>query len=158
MNQAEADYYNRKQIREVIKVFKVMDEVATQQAKKVSGDLADYALGKIKAAAGTRTISTRIAEKVASGGKVSKSSKIGELSLGFASQKFSGGASTKTLWGPMEFGSNKLKQFPNRTPRVAPKGNAGYFIYPTLRAIQPHIISEWQTAFSKIIKEFNDGI
>ena len=153
MNQAEVDAYNRREIREVIKAFKAMDEKAVQEAKRVSGALADYALGQIQQAAGTRTVATKVAVRVAQGGKVSKTSKIGEISLGFASQKFSGGADTKRLWGGMEFGSNRFKQFPARTPRFR-KGNFGYFIYPTLKAAQPYIISEWQDAFSKILKEF----
>lgn len=153
MNQAEVDAYNRKEIREVIKAFKAMDDVAIEEAKRVSGALADYALGKIQQAAGTRTVATKVAVRIAQGGKVSKSSKVGEISFGFASQKFSGGADTKRLWAGMEFGSNRWKQFPARTPRYR-QGNYGYFIYPTLKAAQPHIINEWQDAFSKIIKEF----
>ena len=153
MNQAEVEAYNRKEIREVIKAFKAMDEVAIEEAKKVSGALADYALGQIQKAAATRTVATTVAVRIAQGGKVSKTSKVGEISLGFASQKFSGGATTKTLWAGMEFGSNQFKQFPARTPRYR-QGNYGYFTYPTLKAAQPHIIREWENAFSKIIKEF----
>jgi hypothetical protein len=153
MNQAEVEAYNRKEIREVIKAFKVMDEVAIAEAKQVSGALADYALGKIKEAAGTRTVATKVATRIADNGKVSKTSKVGEISLGFASQRFSGGGTTKSLWGGMEFGSNRFKQFPRRTPTLG-RGNAGYFIFPTLKAAQPYIIKEWQEAFSKIIKEF----
>jgi hypothetical protein len=153
MNQAEVDAYNRSEIREVIKAFKAMDETAIDEAKKVSGALADYALGKIKEAAGTRTVATKVATRIADNGKVSKSSKVGEISLGFASQRFSGGGTTKSLWGGMEFGSNRFKQFPKRTPTLG-RGNAGYFIFPTLKAAQPYIIKEWQEAFSKIIKEF----
>jgi hypothetical protein len=153
MNQAEVEAYNRKEIRDVIRSFKAMDDVAIAEAKQVSGALADYALGKIKEAAGTRTVATKVATRIASGGKVSKSSKVGEISLGFASQRFSGGGTTRGLWGGMEFGSNRFKQFPNRTPSLG-RGNKGYFIFPTLKAAQPHIISEWQQAFSKIIKEF----
>ena len=153
MNQAEVEAYNRKEIREVIKAFKAMDETAIDEAKKVSGALADYALGKIKEAAGTRTVATKVATRIADNGKVSKTSKVGEISLGFASQRFSGGGTTKSLWGCMEFGSNRFKQFPRRTPTLG-RGNAGYFIFPTLKAAQPYIIKEWQEAFSKIIKEF----
>jgi hypothetical protein len=98
-------------------------------------------------------VATKVATRITAGGKVSKSSKVGEISLGFASQRFSGGGTTKGLWGGMEFGSNRFKQFPNRTPTIG-RGNAGYFIFPTLKAAQPHIIQEWQQAFSKIIKEF----
>jgi hypothetical protein len=96
MNQAEVEAYNRKEIREVVRAFKAMDDTAVTEAKKVSGALADYALGKIKEAAGTRTVATKVATRIASGGKVSKSSKIGEISLGFASQRFSGGGTTRS--------------------------------------------------------------
>jgi hypothetical protein len=153
MNQVEVDAYNRKEIREVIKAFKAMDEVAIEQAKKVSGALADYALGQIQRAAGTRTVATTVAVRIAQGCEVSTTSKFGEIIPGFASQKFSGGADTKRLWAGMEFGSNRYKQFPARTPRYR-QGNYGYFIYPTLKAAQPHIINEWQNAFSEILKEF----
>jgi hypothetical protein len=153
MNQAEVEAYNRKEIREVIKAFKAMNDNAINEAKKVSGALADYALGKIKEAANTRTVATKVATRIASGGKVSKTSKVGEISLGFASQRFSGGGTTRGLWGGMEFGSNRFPQFPNRTPSLG-RGNKGYFIFPSLKAAQPHIIREWQEAFSKIIKEF----
>ncbi len=88
------------------------------------------------------------------GVKVSGSSKIGEFSYGFASQRFSGGGSTQKLWAGYEFGSNRLRQFPRRTPSKG-RGNAGYFIYPTLRKIQPELIKKWQEAFSKILKEWD---
>ena len=154
MNQQEVDAYNRKEIREVIKAFKAMDETAIEEAKKVSGALADYALGKIKQAAGTRTIATKVAVRIAQGGKVSKSSKVGEISLGFASQKFSGGATTKDIWGGSEFGSNKYKQFPVWSGREG-RGSRGWWIYPTLRSIQPDIVKKWEEGFSEIVKRFD---
>jgi hypothetical protein len=129
-----------------------MDAEATVQAKAASGALAEFAQDKIKA---TATGRGRAAEKIASGSKVSKSSKIGELSFGFASQKFSGGGTTQQLWGGNEFGSNKYKQCPIWSG-FGPKGRGskGWFIYPTLRAIQPEIIAKWENAFNKILKEF----
>ena len=79
--------------------------------------------------------------------------KIGEISYGFASQKFSGGATTQQLWGGEEFGSNKYKQFPIWSGKYN-RGSKGWFIYPTLRRLQPEIIAQWETAFSEIIKEW----
>jgi hypothetical protein len=114
--------------------------------------LAEFAQDKI---IGTATGRGRAAERIARGSKVSKSSKVGELSFGFAGQKFSGGGTTKELWGGNEFGSNKFKQFPIWSGS-GPKGRGsnGWFIYPTLRAIQPEIIAKWENAFDKILKEF----
>jgi hypothetical protein len=106
---------------------------------------------KVTAAAGGRP--NKAAIRIAQGSRVSKSSKVGEISYGFVSQKFSGGGTTQQLWGGYEFGSNKFKQFPVWSGREG-RGSRGYFIYPTLRAEQPHIINEWENAFTKILKEW----
>ncbi len=131
-----------------------MSDEAVKAAKTESSNLAQYASEKIKMAASSRQVSGVAAQRIADGVRISKSSKVGEFSYGFASQKFSGGATTQTLWAGMEFGSNRFKQFPNRTP-VKGRGNSGYFIYPTLREIQPELIKRWETAFDRIIKEYN---
>lgn len=145
--------YDKSDVRAIARSFKAMDDQATLEARKESNALAQYAADKIKVAAGSRVISGTAARRIADGVKVSKTSKIGEFSYGFASQKFSGGATTQTLWPGMEFGSNKFKQFPKRTPRYK-GGSAGYFIYPTLRQIQPEIIRKWESAFESILKEW----
>jgi hypothetical protein len=146
--------YDRRELRAVISAFKAMSEQAVLEAKKESSALAEFAAGKIKDAAATRTVSPVAAQRIASGVKISKSSKVGEFSYGFASQKFSGGADTRDVLYGMEFGSNRFKQFPNRTPSKG-RGNAGYFIYPTLRAIQPQLVQQWEEAFDRILKEYN---
>jgi len=143
--------YDKSDLRGIIKAFKAMDDSAVEQAKGVSNGLATYVQSKIKSAAGNRP--NKAASRVADGSRVSKSSKIGEISFGFVSQKFSGGGTTQQLWGGYEFGSNKFKQFPVWSGREG-RGSRGYFIYPTLRAEQPHIIAQWEAAFTKILKEW----
>ena len=145
--------YNRNDIRDILKAFKVMDEQATEEAKIQSAALATYAAEEIKTAARGRTKAGAVAQRVADGVSISKSSKIGEFKYGFARQKFSGGATTQSLWGAVEFGSNKFKQFPSYSGRQG-RGSRGWFIYPTLRRIQPELINKWQEAFSRIIKEW----
>ena len=147
----ESITYDKAQLRGILQAFKGMDETAVSEAKAVSNGLATYVQSKIKSAAGGRP--NKAATRVADGSRVSKSSKIGELSFGFVSQKFSGGGTTQQLWGGYEFGSNKFKQFPVWSGREG-RGSRGYFIYPTLRAEQPHIINEWENAFTKILKEW----
>jgi hypothetical protein len=147
----EAVGFDRAELRSIIGAFKGMDETAVFQAKQVSNGLATYLQSKIIATAGSRP--NQAASRIAQGSRVSKSSKIGELSFGFVSQKFSGGGTTQQLWGGYEFGSNKFKQFPVWSGREG-RGSRGWFIYPTLRAEQPHLISEWQDAFTKILKEW----
>jgi hypothetical protein len=143
--------YDKADLRGIVKAFKAMDEAAIEQAKGVSNGLATYVQSKIISSAGNRP--NKAASRIAQGSRVSKSSKIGELSFGFVSQKFSGGATTQQLWGGYEFGSNKYKQFPLWSGREG-RGSRGYFIYPTLRAEQPHIIAQWENAFTKILKEW----
>ena len=144
--------YDKSDLRGVLKAFKAMDEQAAAEAKVIGGGLATYLQGKIINAANGRP--NQAASRIAAGSRVSKSSKIGELSFGFAAQKFSGGGTTQQLWGGYEFGSNKFKQFPLWSGREG-RGSRGWFIYPTLRAEQPHLIAEWEQAFTKILKEWS---
>lgn len=145
--------YDRAELRRITSAFKAMDQESIDQARQESSALAQYAADQIKIAASKRIVSGKAAKRIADGVSISKSSKIGEFSYGFARQKFSGGATTQMLWPGMEFGSNRFKQFPKRTPRRS-KGNSGYFIYPTLRAIQPYLVRQWEQAFDRIVSKY----
>jgi hypothetical protein len=144
----DAVAFNKAELRSIIGAFKGMDDEAVTKAKTVSNGLATYLQGKIIAKAAGRD---RASIRIADGSRVSKSSKIGEMSFGFVSQKLSGGGTTQQLWGGYEFGSNKYKQFPIWSGREG-RGSKGWFIYPTLKAEQPQIIAQWQEAFSQIVK------
>jgi len=147
--------YDRAELRSILKAFKAMDDEAVDQAKRTSNALATFAADKIKATAYGRTVASEAVRRVAEGVRVSKTSKIGEFSYGFAGQRFSGGATTQILWPGLEFGSNRFRQFPRRTPNRG-RGNSGYFIYPTLRQIQPELVRQWEDAFSDILKKWDD--
>jgi len=83
---AEQVSYDKNELRAVIRAFKVMDDESIQAAKTQSGALATYLQRKIIDAAGqTRNA---VDDRIAQGSRVSKSSKIGEISFGFASQRF----------------------------------------------------------------------
>ena len=143
--------YDKRELRSIVSAFKAMSDQAVEEAKKESSALAEFAQSKIiEAASQTSNIGD---DRVAQNSRVSKSSKIGELSFGFASQKFSGGGTTQSLWAGLEFGSYRYKQFPKFSGRQG-RGSQGYFIYPTLRRIQPEIIAKWESSFDRIIKEF----
>ena len=146
--------YDKRELRSIITAFKAMDDEAVDAAKRESSALARYAANEVRAYGITRTFGQAVVDRITSGVKVSSTSKIGELSYGFASQRFSGGGSTKDLWAGYEFGSNRYRQFPRRTPRKG-RGNSGYFIYPALRKIQPELVKKWEEAFSKILKEWD---
>jgi hypothetical protein len=149
----DAISYDKAELRAIVRSFKAMDDEALAQAKEATSELATFVQGKIKATASSRTRNL-VDNRVADGSKVSKSSKIGEISFGFAGQKLSGGGTTQQVWGGYEFGSNKFKQFPVWSGREG-RGSRGWFIYPTLRSAQPEIIKRWEESFSKIVKEYN---
>jgi hypothetical protein len=149
----DAISYDKNELRAIVRSFKAMDEEATDQAKKVTSELASWVQGQIKSAASSKTRNL-VDNRVADGSKVSKSSKIGEISFGYAGQKLSGGASTQQVWGGVEFGSNKYKQFPVWSGREG-RGSRGWFIYPTLRSVQPDIVKKWEEAFSTIVRKYD---
>jgi hypothetical protein len=137
--------YDKADLRNITRAFKAMDDEAVKQAKAKSGSLVDYLKSKITAKAGTLKTTRTMATRIAQGSKVAKSSKIGEINLGYASQKFSGGGTTQINQGQeggigilagVEFGSNVHKQFPiwSGSNPAGGRGSKGYFIYPTLAA------------------------
>ena len=145
--------YDKRELRSIVSAFKAMDDEAVEAAKRESGALATYAANEIKAYSVTRTFGQAAVNRIAIGVRISKSSKIGEFSYGFATQRFSGGGTTQKLWAGYEFGSNRYPQFPRRTPNKG-RGNSGYFIYPTLRKIQPELVRKWEEAFDTILKKW----
>lgn len=148
----DAISYDKAELRAIVRSFKVMDEEATAQAKQVTSELATWVQGKIVDA--SRRTRNLLDDRVAAGAKVSKSSKIGEISFGFAGQKLSGGGTTQQLWGGAEFGSNTKKQFPVWSGREG-RGSRGWFIYPTLRSVQPDIVKKWEEGFSQIVRKYD---
>jgi hypothetical protein len=146
--------YDRRELRNIVQAFKAMDDQSKRQAQELSGGLAQFAADQIKRTAAERYKSAGAVQRVANGVRVKKSSKIGEFSYGFATQRFSGGGTTQILWPGLEFGSGRFRQFPRRSPRLG-RGAAGYFIYPTLRKIQPELVRKWEEGFSYILKEWD---
>lgn len=146
--------YDRQELASIKRAFKAMDEETLDQAKQASAEIAEMLKEKIIRKAQTRQVAGKSARRIAEGAKVAKSSKIGELSLGFAAQKYSGGGTTQMLWAGMEFGSNRWKQFPRRTPRLG-RGNQGYFIYPTLTENQQELIRKWEESFDRILRKWD---
>jgi hypothetical protein len=147
---SEQTGFDKSELRLVYKALKNMDDKAKDEAKRQSGALAEYAQKQISSTAQGRG---KAATKVATGSRVKKSSTTGEITYGYASQRFSGGGTTRDLWGGNEFGSNRYRQFPNWSGPEG-RGSKGWFIYPTLRRIQPKILEAWTNAFDKILKEW----
>jgi hypothetical protein len=82
--------------------------------------------------------------------------------VGGTKGRASGGANAGQLLFGNEFGGNRNAfgnqsafknggfRFPPRTPREG-RGNAGYWIFPTLKAMQPEIKKRWFAACNKVM-------
>ncbi len=151
---SEGIAYDKRELSKIVRSFKAMDEEALTAARQIGGELATYAANEIKEAALGRVVSALGVRRVAEGVRVSKTSKIGDFSYGFAGQKFSGGGTTRELWPGLEFGSSKFRQFPSWSGRYGRKGSKGYFIFPTLRKIQPDLVRKWEAKFAQIVSKY----
>jgi hypothetical protein len=159
--------YDKKELAQFAKVVRNMSDIAVEETKRRVGELAQKELTEIRRIAASRG---KVADRVAQGGKVKKSSLLGEISFGFAGQKFSGGATTQFntrkdtkgnrvgIGAASEFGSKNYPQFPRWSgPMPKGPGSRGWFIYPTIRHLQPTIIKEFEEIILEIRKEFADG-
>lgn len=82
---------------------------------------------------------------------------------GSKGRRASGGATAGELVFGNEFGANPTKgagvfpnggrKFPYRSAKEG-RGNAGYWIYPTLREMQPEITKRWFNAVDKIFRHW----
>ena len=152
-SEEQIEAYNRRELAKLAKAFTLMGDEAVAEARSAGSDFAKFALSEIQSAARSRTKGTKAVVRIAEGARVSASSKTGRIDLGFASQRFSGGGSTQSLWRGYEFGSNRLRQFPNYSGRFG-AGSRGWFIYPTLRKIQPELTKKWEEVANSIIKKW----
>ena len=143
--------YDRRELAQLIKAFKAMDAEATKVAAQSGFELSEFVAGKVKSAGYSRYINPAAVRRIVDGVSVSKTSKVGQVSYGFARQRFSGGGTTRQLWPGFEFGSKRFKQFPTYSGRFG-RGGRGWFIFPTLRRLQPELVRKWEEKFSDILK------
>ena len=148
--------YDRKELAQIIKAFKAMDAEATQVAANTGFEFSQWVAGEIRQAAYSRYINPTAVRRIVDGGSVSKTSKVGQVSYGFARQRFSGGGTTRSLWPGFEFGSQRFRQFPTYSGRFG-RGGRGWFIFPTLRRLQPELVRKWELKFDEILKNWTKG-
>lgn len=151
----EFSAFTKRELGRLAKTFQAMGDDAIEESQKVAFDIAMLAKSEIKDAGYARTKAAPAVRRVVDGVSVSKTSKTGRLSYGFAGQRFSGGATTQKLWGGLEFGSRRFKQFPTWSGRYGTKGSTGYFIFPTLRKIQPELTLKYLQAMNKVVQNWS---
>ena len=156
-----------KDILAILKTFSKMDDIAKTDMKKVAKDIANDAASAI----GSALQSTPQGQALARSIKVSNSFKRGPvISIGGDNPKLANGTPVGEIALGVEFGAYQnrprkrksgqymgYKQFQPRSPREG-RGNAGYFIFPTLKALQPEITRRWVQEVDRIRQEWRERI
>jgi hypothetical protein len=159
--------YDKRDLNNIARVLRQMSDTAVAETKRRVQELAQRELDEIRRIAASRG---KVADRIAQGGKVKASSLLGEISFGFAGQKFSGGATTQFntrndakgnrlgIGAATEFGSKSYPQFPRWSgPMPKGAGSRGWFIYPTIRHLQPTILKEFEDIILEIRKDWENG-
>jgi hypothetical protein len=155
-----------KDILSILKTFSKMDDIAKTDMKQAANDIATVAASAVGSALQATPQGQAIARTI----RVSKSSKSPVITIGGGSQKLSSGTPVVEILRGTEFGTYNnvkrerksgsyvgLRQFKPRSPREG-RGNAGYFIFPTLKALQPYITQEWVKQVDRIRQEWKSRI
>jgi len=148
-----------KDIFAILRTFKNMDKIANDDLRQVAQDLAGEVATAIQAAASfaeARGGNSRQSTAIAGTIKVNRD-RVPNITIGGNKAVTSSGAKAGNLLFGAEFGARRYKQFPRRSPKEG-RGNAGYFIFPTLKAMQPRIKQKWVQGVDKIREEWRGRI
>ena len=138
-------------LRALLNTFNKMGKAANKDLRDASYEIARNTAKDLQAsAAGAGVIGGNPfqAQAVAQGIRPYRD-RLAKIKISGKRQVVSGGASVEDLLWGTEFGSNRFRQFPARSPREG-KGNRGYFIYPTLKRLQPRIRKQWVEAVNLV--------
>jgi hypothetical protein len=155
-----------KDILAILKTFSKMDDIAKTDMKKAANDIATVAASAIGSALQATPQGQAIAKTI----RVSKTSKSPLITIGGGTAKLKSGTPVGEILIGTEFGAYNnirrerksgtyigLRQFDKRSPREG-RGNAGYFIFPTLKALQPYITKKWVDEVDRIRREWRERI
>ena len=148
------------------KTFSKMDDIAREDMKRVANDIAVEAASAV----GSALQATPQGQALARSIRVSKSKTTPYFTVGGSTPRLANGTPVGEIALGVEFGAyqNKprkrksgqytgYKQFQPRSPREG-RGNAGYFIFPTLKALQPEITKKWVDQVDRIRREWRERI
>ena len=155
-------------INAIRKTFKNMDEIAQNDMNKAAQQIAIEAASAV----GSALQATPQGQAIARSIKVSPKSKTPFFTVGGSSVKLRNGTPVGEIALGVEFGAYQdrprkrkgkstnyvgYRQFQPRSPREG-RGNAGYFIFPTLKALQPEITRRWVQEVDRIRREWRERI
>ena len=140
------------ELRSLLATFSKMDDIAKNDMKKIANDLAERA-AKFVTSYAYNAPNPAQADAIMKSLKINRSDKAPNFTMGGNTKVTRSGAKAGTLLFGTEFGSNRLKQFPSRSPRKG-RGNRGWFIFVALERFQPVIVREWLKGYEKIATEW----
>jgi hypothetical protein len=150
------------------KTFSKMDDIAKDDMNRAAQQIAIEAASAV----GSALQSTPQGQAIARSIKVSPKSKTPFFTVGGSSIKLRNGTPVGAIALGVEFGAYQdrqrkrkgkstdyvgYRQFQPRSPREG-RGNAGYFIFPTLKALQPEITRKWVEQVDRIRREWRERI
>lgn len=134
--------------RSLFKAMKTMDDNAKGALRDEVAGITRWVASDMKAAAATAPRSRQaqvVAESI-----MPKRDRVPYINVGARRARTSKGTPAGILLYGNEFGSDRYRQFPWRSPKLG-RGNAGYWIYPTLKKAQPRLTREWKAAIERLI-------
>jgi hypothetical protein len=155
-------------INAIRKTFKKMDDIAKDDMNRAAQLIAIDAASAV----GSALQSTPQGQAIARSIKVSTGSKTPFFTVGGSSIKLRNGTPVGAIALGVEFGAYQdrqrkrkgkstdyvgYRQFQPRSPREG-RGNAGYFIFTTLKALQPEITRKWVEQVDRIRREWRERI
>jgi hypothetical protein len=154
-----------KDLRGLLKALNAMDDASKKALKDDVASISAWTAGAIKMAAYVGSPMPAQTAIVASTVRANKD-RIPNVTIGGSRGRVSGGANAGILLFGNEFGSDRNTfgsagnfpnggyKFPARTPKEG-RGNRGYWIFPTLKALQPEITRRWKAAVGTVYGEWS---
>jgi hypothetical protein len=147
--------------RGLLKAINVMDKEASFELKNEVYSISSWTATGIKQAGLAHPIYPRQARIVAETVRAARD-RVPTVYVGGGKGRVSGGANAGQLLFGNEFGGDRnafgnANAFPNGGYRFPPRtsregrGNTGYWIFPTLKAMQPEIKRKWFAAINKVM-------
>jgi hypothetical protein len=151
-------------LRGLLKALNKMDDDSKKALKDDVAAISFWTAGGIRMAGYVGAPMPRQTAIVAQTVRANKD-RIPNVTIGGSRGRASGGANAGILLFGNEFGSDRNTfgsagnfpnggyKFPARTPREG-RGNRGYWIFPTLKAMQPEITRRWKNAVGEVYENW----
>jgi hypothetical protein len=151
-------------LRGLLKALNKMDDDSKKALKDDVAAISSWTAGGIRMAGYVGAPMPRQTAIVAQTVRANKD-RIPNVTIGGSRGRASGGANAGILLFGNEFGSDRNTfgsagnfpnggyKFPARTPREG-RGNRGYWIFPTLKAMQPEITRRWKAAVGEVYENW----